>query len=251
VLGVVGYVAALMTAFYAFRMVFRVFFGEPVEEARELAGGHIAHADPFNPGTGEQEDTDVGFPGEEHHVAERSGPMAAAMAPLALLAIIGGVVAIPGLTDTLEHFLEPTFADSRFVDAHPTEAAEWIGLAVGGAVGLLGIAIAFFLYIRRPGSSAALQRRLAPVHSFLAHRWYFDELNDRLFVAPAAAFGRFGRTVVESALVQGFLVGGPSGIVRAGSALARAVQSGYLRAYALLLFAGLGGMALYFLIVST
>ena len=68
VLGVVGYLAALMTAFYAFRMVFRVFFGKPVEEASELEHGHLAHADPANPATGEREDTDVGFPGEEHHV---------------------------------------------------------------------------------------------------------------------------------------------------------------------------------------
>ena len=251
VLGVVGYVAALMTAFYAFRMVFRVFFGKPVEEASELEHGHLAHADPANPATGEREDTDVGFPGEEHHVAERSMPMAAAMGPLALLAIVGGALGIPGVTDTLEHFLEPTFADSRFIETHPSESAEWIGLAVGGAIALLGIAIAFLVYLRRPGTTAALQRRLAPLHTFLAHKWYFDELNDRLFVHPAAAFGRFGRGVVESAFVQGVLVGGATGVVRAGSSFARAIQSGYLRAYALLLFVGLGGMALYFLIVAS
>ena len=39
VLGVIAYVASLMTAFYAFRMVFRVFFGKPVQEARELERG--------------------------------------------------------------------------------------------------------------------------------------------------------------------------------------------------------------------
>ena len=53
VLGVIAYAAALVTAFYAFRMVFRVFFGEPVEEARELERGHLAHHDPANPMTGE------------------------------------------------------------------------------------------------------------------------------------------------------------------------------------------------------
>jgi len=251
VLGVIGYVAALLTAFYAFRMVFRVFFGAPVEEARELEHGHVAHGEPFNPATGEREDTDVGFPGPEHHVAERATPMAAAMGALALLAIVGGAVGIPGVTDTLEHFLEPTFEDSRFLEAHPSEGAEWIGLAVGGAIGVAGIALAFVLYMRRPGTTRALQQRFATVHSFLANRWYFDELFDRLFVRPAAGFGRFGRTVVESAFVQGVLVGGTSAAVRAGTSLAHAVQSGYLRGYALLLFAGLGGMALYFLIVSS
>ena len=84
VLGVLGYIGAFMTAFYAFRMVFRVFYGDPVPEAAELEGGHVAHGEPMNPMTGEAEDTDVGFPGAEHHVAERAWPMKAAMGPLAL-----------------------------------------------------------------------------------------------------------------------------------------------------------------------
>ena len=90
VLGVVGYLAAGLTAFYAFRLVFRVFYGEPVKEAREMEAGGLAHHEPANPLTGESEDTDVGFPGPEHHVAERALPMRAAMAPLALLALIVG-----------------------------------------------------------------------------------------------------------------------------------------------------------------
>jgi NADH-quinone oxidoreductase subunit L len=251
VLGVLAYIGALATAVYAFRMVFRVFFREPVEEARELEQGHVHHAEPFNPATGEREDDDVGFPGPEHHVAERSVPMAAAMGPLAFLAIIGGVVSIPGVTDSLELFLEPTFADSRFVDVHPSESAEYEGLTIGGAIGLVGIALAFLVYLRRPGIPAALVRRMPALHAFLAHKWYFDELFDRLLVRPMRGFGRFGRTVVETRFVQGVFVGGASGAVRAGTTVARVAQSGYLRAYALLLFLGAGGLGLYFLIAST
>ncbi len=250
VLGVIGYLAALITAFYAFRMVFRVFFGRPVAEAEELERGELHHAEPFNPATGEREDTDVGFPGPEHHIAERSRPMAGAMAPLALLSLAAGIVAVPGATDTLEHFLEPTFAESRFIDVHPSDGAEWIGLAVGGTIALVGIAVAFLAYLRRPGVTLGLRDRLAPVHTFLANKWYFDELLDALFVRPGLRFASFGRVVVESALVQGLLVGGASGVVRAGTAFARSIQSGYLRAYALLLFLGVGGLGLYFLIVS-
>jgi NADH-quinone oxidoreductase subunit L len=251
VLGVLAYAGALATAVYAFRMVFRVFFREPVEEARELEEGHLHHAEPFNPMTGEREDDDVGFPGPDHHVAERSTPMAAAMTPLALLAIVGGVLLIPGVTDTLEVFLEPTFAESHFVEVHPSEGAEYLGLAIGAAIALVGIALAFVIYLRRPGVTDALARRMPAVHGFLARKWYFDELFDRLFVRPARGFGRFGRTVVESRFVQGFLVGGATGAVRAGTTVARAAQSGYLRAYALLLFLGAGGLGLYFLIAST
>ncbi|HEX2416212.1 MAG TPA: NADH-quinone oxidoreductase subunit L, partial [Thermoleophilaceae bacterium] len=88
VLAIAGYLGAALTGFYAFRMVFRVFFGEPVPEASELEGGHLAHGEPMNPMTGEPEDTDVGFPGPEHAVAERSWPMKFAMAPLAVLALV-------------------------------------------------------------------------------------------------------------------------------------------------------------------
>ena len=72
---------ALLTAIYTFRMIFRAFFGDPVPEARELEEGHLHHSEtPFNPATGEEEDSDVGFPGPEHHIAERALPMKAAMA---------------------------------------------------------------------------------------------------------------------------------------------------------------------------
>jgi NADH-quinone oxidoreductase subunit L len=251
VLGIVGYLAALLTAFYAFRMVFRVFLGDPVPEAQSLERGELAHGEHRNPMTGEEEDTDVGFPGPEHHIAEREGAMQAAMIPLAILAVIGGIVGIPGVTDTLEVFLEPTFEESAHLEEHPSESAEWAGLAVGGLVAVLGIGIAYAAYVARAGVTLRLRDRLRAVHDFLEHKWYFDELYDLLFVRPSRAFGNFGQTVVESAFVQGFLVGGTVSVVRSTASLARAIQSGYLRAYALLLLMGVGGLLLYFLIASS
>jgi len=252
VLGVLGYLAALLTAFYSFRMVFRVFWGDPVPEARALeGGGELAHHDPENPATGEAEDGDVGFPGPEHHIAERSPGMKAAMAPLALLAILGGVVSIPGVSEILEKFLEPTFADSRYAETAPSHGAEWLGLAVGGIVAALGIAAAAAVYLRRQGLSLRLAERFSHLHAFLSNKWYFDELFDALVVRPVGAFGRFGRSVVESTLVQGVLVGGATGLVDAVGSFARSVQSGELRAYAALLVMGTGGMGLYFLIVAS
>jgi NADH-quinone oxidoreductase subunit L len=251
VLAVVGYLAAGLTAFYAFRMVFRTFLGDPVPEARELEQGHLAHHEPANPMTGEPEDTDVGFPGPEHHVAERSWPMKAAMGPLALLAIIGGYVGVPGLTDTLETFLEPTFEDSRFAESHPSDSAEWVGLAVGGLVSIFGIGAAWVAYVRRRGITLQLRDRYAAVHRFLFNKWYFDELFDALFVRPAATAGSFGRRVIETEFVQRVIVGGATGIVRAGTVFARSIQTGYLRAYALLLLLGMTALALYFLLTSS
>src|SRR3954470_1353294 len=80
-----GLIGALMTGIYTFRMIFRAFWGDPVPEAREMEAGHPHHAEqPFNPGTHEVEDTDVGFPGPEHAIAEREFPMKLAMGILAV-----------------------------------------------------------------------------------------------------------------------------------------------------------------------
>jgi NADH-quinone oxidoreductase subunit L len=251
VLAIAGYLGAALTGFYAFRMVFRVFFGEPVPEASELEGGHLAHGEPMNPMTGEPEDTDVGFPGPEHAVAERSWPMKFAMAPLAVLALVAGLVGIPGVTDTLEHFLEPTFESSTYAQDKPTDSAEWVGLAAGGIIALASIYVAYVLYVRRRGVTLQLRDRYRPVHDFLEHKWYFDELYEAVFVRPMWSLGSFGRRVIETDFVQGFIVGGATGIVRAGSSVARGIQTGYLRAYALLLLFGAALVVLYFLIASS
>ena len=251
VLALAGYFGAALTGFYAFRMVFRVFGGEPVPEAKELEGGHAAHGEPMNPMTGEPEDTDVGFPGPEHNVAESSPPMKFAMAPLAFLALVAGVVGIPGVTDTLEHFLEPTFESSRYIDDHPSAGAEWVGLAAGGIISVASIYVAYVFFVRRRGITLELRDRFPKVHAFLFHKWYFDELYDAVFVRPTATAGAFGRRVVETDFVQGFIVGGTTGIVRAGTSFARAIQTGFLRAYALLLLLGVAGLVLYFLLASS
>ena len=89
------------------------------------------------------------------------------------------------------------------------------------------------------------------MHDFLEHKWYFDELYDAVFVRPAATAGAFGRRVIEADFVQGFIVGGATGIVRAGTSFARSIQTGFLRAYALLLLFGAAALLLYFLISSS
>jgi len=251
VMAVVGYLAAAITAFYAFRMVFRVFFRAPVPEARELEAGHPHHGEPHNPATGEPEDKHVGFDGTEHHNAETSWPMKLGMAPLALGAVIAGYVAIPGVTDTLEHFLEPTFADSRFIDDKPTDAAEYTDLGIGGIMAFIGIGLAFVVFLRRRQLRLVIRERWTAIHTFLFHKWYFDEIYDAAVVRPMAAFGRFGKNVIETRFVQGTIVGGAVGLVRAGSNVARSVQSGYLRGYAALLVVGVSALGVYFLIRAT
>jgi NADH-quinone oxidoreductase subunit L len=177
--------------------------------------------------------------------------MKAAMGPLAVLALLAGFAQVPGVTDAIESFLAPTFEDSAYHDVHPSDSAEWIGLLVGGLISLGGIAAAYHAYVRRRGITLALRDRFAHVHAFLINKWYFDELFDAVFVRPLATAGTFGRAVIETRFVQGFIVGGATGVVRAGTSFARAIQTGYLRAYALLLLVGIAALALYFLLASS
>jgi NADH-quinone oxidoreductase subunit L len=251
VLGVLGYVGSLLTAFYAGRMVFRTFYGEQAPEAEQLMRGELAHGEHRNPASGEEEDTEVGFPGPEHHIAERAPAMRLAMAPLGLLAAVAGFVGIPGVSHVLEKFLDPAFAGSRFAGHMPSTGASWGGIVVGSVLGIAGFAVAYVLYERRAGYTLQLRDRFRPLHDFLFNKWGFDDLYDRVFVGPARAVGRFGRGVVEPDFVQGVLVGGAAGIVRVGSSIARAIQDGYLRVYALVLLIGVGGLVLYFLLVSS
>jgi NADH-quinone oxidoreductase subunit L len=249
-----GYVGSFLTAIYTWRMIFRAFWGEPVPEARELEQGHLHHAEVHtNPATGEEEDTDVGFPGPEHHIAERAIPMRAAMAVLAVLATIGGVLQLPfGLVDSLDKFLEPSFADSRYyASLNPSDSFTLLGLAIGAVLGVLGIAIAYRIWVQRPGIAGGVRARFRGPYRLFLNKWYFDELIDAVVVRPWAAFGRFGQSTFERVFVDGTLVGGTTGIVRAGSAAVRAVQSGFLRVYAALMLGGLAAVGLYFLLKAS
>jgi NADH-quinone oxidoreductase subunit L len=248
---VAGYIGAILTAVYAWRMIFRAFWGEPCPEARELEEGHIHHAEaPFNPNNGEIEDTDVGFPGPEHNIAEQALSMKAAMAALAVLATVGGIVQVPWVDSAVERFLEPTFADST-LHLEPTDALTAFGLVLGTVLGVTGIFIAYRVWVVHPGTSARVQERFAFVHRLFVNKWYFDELIDLVVVRPVAWLGRFGQQTFERVVVNGIFVGGTIGIVKAGSAAARALQNGFLRAYAALLVLGLVGVAFYFLIQSS
>jgi NADH-quinone oxidoreductase subunit L len=201
--------------------------------------------------TGEEEDTDVGFPGPEHFIAERAFPMKIAMSILAVLAAFAGLIQIPSVDSTVEKFLDPVFANSTIAHTHVSGTRAWIGLIVGGLVGLAGIAVAYRLWVKQPEQPGRLRERMRGLHHFLVNKWYFDEAIDTVFVRPAAALGRGAYGTFERVFVNGLLVGGTTGVVRAGSAAVRGLQNGLLRYYAALLILGLAATTLYFLIKAS
>jgi NADH-quinone oxidoreductase subunit L len=246
---VIGYLGALLTAIYTFRMIFRAFHNEPVPEALELEEGHQHHAEvPTNPATGEVEDTEVGFPGPNHPIAERSWPMRAAMSVLAIGAIGTGLLQIPEVDDVITNFLRPTFATSPLYEPHTKDGLLVFGLILGTVLGLSGIAIAHRVWVARPGTSARVRERFHALYELFVNKWYFDEAIDFLIVRPVAAAGRFASNTFERVFVDETIVGGSTGIVRAGSAAVRAAQSGFVRYYAALLVLGVAAVGFYFLL---
>jgi NADH-quinone oxidoreductase subunit L len=245
-----GYIAAFLTAFYAFRIGFRVVAGEPCEEARELEGGHLAHADPVNPLTDEPEDTDIGYPGPEHHIAERDLPMRIAMSILGVLALVAGLIQMPGIDDVVTKFLEGSFEGSSLYNLEVPTGTAWLDLLIGGVISIGGIYLAYWCYVANPGVTLRWRDRVHAIYTFLLNKWYWDELLDALVYRPVIAIGRFANSVVERVIVNG-IVYGAIDIVRGAGSVVRGAQSGFVRAYALLLLAGFAGLGLYFLIVSS
>ncbi len=130
---------------------------------------------------------------------------------------------------------------------HTRDGLLWFGLALGTVLGLSGIGSP------TASGSRALNRRGArtrfkPLYTLFVNKWYFDELIDALIVKPAVAAGRFASTTFERVFVDGAIVGGATGLVKAGSASVRAVQNGLLRYYAALVVLGIAALGLYFLL---
>jgi NADH-quinone oxidoreductase subunit L len=176
--------------------------------------------------------------------------MRVAMSALGFGALFAGLLQVPGVTDVIERFLEPTFEDSPLAAIHPSTGAEWAGLAVGSVLAVAGIALAYYLYVVAPGTTDRLRARFRRTHAFLANKWYFDEIQDALVYRPAIATGRFFNSVFERVVVQG-IVGGTVGLVRGAGVLVRSAQSGFVRSYALLVVAGFACLGIYFLVAAS
>jgi len=250
VIGLLGMVGALMTAFYAMRITFRVFFGDKCEAASELEGGHLLHGEHANPVTGEAEDTAVGFPGAEHHIAERQPLMKVAMGVLAVLSVVAGALQVPEFSSVIEKFLEPSFEGSPLFGALPSSSEAYTGLGIGSLIALIGIFAAYWAYIAHPGLTERLKQRVRAVYTLLLNKYYFDEINDFLIVRPFAALGRWCNNVFERVVVDGVFVGWPTRATAGGMRLVHTLQNGLARSYAALVLGGVFVVTLYFYVAA-
>jgi NADH-quinone oxidoreductase subunit L len=214
-LWVVGLVGTLLTALYAFRMIFIVFGGEPSPFVRE----HL-----HRPG----------------HTMPALW-MAWTVGALTVLSIVGGWIQFGNLWDPITTFLDPVAPTG--VHATGVEEAVTSVLSVGLAV--LGIGIAWWIYSAR----RAEVPRWAFGQQLLEHKFYFDELYDAVFYRPAVWFANAAARYVEGPLISGSIRELAEGTRLVGTRLSEA-QTGLLRTYALALGSGAALLTLVFLAVK-
>jgi NADH-quinone oxidoreductase subunit L len=104
-------------------------------------------------------------------------------------------------------------------------------------VALLGIALAWLMYIRRPELPRQLAKQFPGIYFFLLNKWYFDELYDRIFVRPYFWLAGKSWRIGDITIIDGV----PNGLVALaaeGSREAVKIQTGSLAAYAFVMLIG-------------
>jgi NADH-quinone oxidoreductase subunit L len=158
---------------------------------------------------------------------------------------VGGWVGIAFVRgwNRFEHFLEPVFADASHLEVfehhghHPSLGLE-IGLGgVSLVIGGLGIGLALLCYRQRPALATRLRELAGPLYTLLLNKYYIDELYDRLFVRPLHWLADVSFRFMDMIVVDG-TVNGVGRILRQLGRSLRPVQSGYVRAYAMVFAIG-------------
>ncbi len=204
VLFAMALLTVFLTAFYIFRAIFIAFTGEPrTEEAREAT--------------------------------ESPGIMTGPMLLLAFLSIASGWVGIPPgsfipIPDYFAEFVHPSeFAVQTL--GYEEHGFSWPLAIVSVTVALLGIGLAYALYVARPALAGSLAGRFSGLHRFLDKGWYFDALYGATFVRFAMWLGGATRGF-DRKVIGGAVKGVGRGATGTGGLLQR-LQSGGVQNYAL------------------
>jgi NADH-quinone oxidoreductase subunit L len=203
VLWAIGAATAFLTAFYMSRLYFRVFEGR------------------FNVPEGV-------------HVHDAPPAMVAALLPLGVLSVVGGVINLPGAL-TLEHFLEPVVGESRV----PAGLTPWLLAGIALLVAAGGIVVARSLYLTRAGSTRrrTIEARVPGLVSVVRNKFYVDQIYGRGIVLPAKGFATYLADVFDARYVDGLLTGSGRLVARSAESL-RGLQTGYVRSYGAIFLVG-------------
>jgi NADH-quinone oxidoreductase subunit L len=212
-----GAVAACLTAFYMFRLLFMTFHGQ----SRIAAGA-----------------------GE--HLRESPMVIVLPLIVLAFLSATGGFVGMPklfGVANLFEGFLAPvfTFSAEQMTAGHGiaehSHSLEWglMGMSIG--IAAIGILIAFIMYVRDTTLPGRFTAAFPLLYRAVCNKWYVDELYDFLIVNPCKSFARFLWKGFDVVVVDG-LVNGTATLVMGASRGLKNIQTGYVHNYALAMAIG-------------
>jgi len=171
------------------------------------------------------------FPEEAGHHPHESPPVMAW--PLRILAVCAVAIGlVVGPTHLYANYLHHTPALAA-VEAH---GLHWDVMAVSALVAAVGIALAWLCYIRSPGIPERLAKAANPLYALSLHKFYLDQLYDRLVVAPgrslAAASHWFDDVVIDR------LVDAVGKVPRLVSRVPVYVHNGFVSSYALVMLLG-------------
>jgi len=207
-------IAALMTSFYSWRLMFMTFFGTP-------RGDKHTH----------------------EHAHESPLVMLVPLAVLAIGAVLSGMVFYGpffGSTEAVrEYFSAAIFLAPENDLIHEAHyVAKWVKVAPFVAM-LLGLGLAWLFYIRNTDLPKRLAETLPGAYQFLLNKWYFDELYDAIFVRPAKAIGTFLWKKGDGSTIDGGINGLAMGLIPMLTRLAGRAQSGFVYHYAFAMVLGI------------
>jgi NADH-quinone oxidoreductase subunit L len=225
----IGVVTAFITSFYMFRLWFMTFFGD--------YRGASAH-------DGQQPRAGAPAPhGHEHGHGDPHESPWVMLGPLIILAVLSFVGGWVGIHHNFETFLSPVFHPHEVLRAglatseeasqiFAMERMEWLFTGISIGAGLLGLFLAWQLYMQRPQLPQKIADSLGSFYQAVSHKYYIDELYAALFVKPLVDGST---TILWHGVDQGVIDAAVNDSVDAArhvSDRARHMQSGNLRSYA-------------------
>ena len=212
-----GAIAAAITTFYMFRLIFMTFFGT-------LRAEH-----------------DI-----SHHVHESPKVMTWPLIALAVLSLIGGYVGIPavlGGANHFEHFLQPVFEASETIRhgqaaGHFSHSVEWGLMTAIFLITLGSLYLAHLFYVRRTDLPARVTEKLKALYTLVYNKYFVDELYDGAVVKPLQALSNsFLWKRVDVKGIDGLVNGIGRFVANSGRALT-VIQTGFVQNYALIFVLG-------------
>jgi NADH-quinone oxidoreductase subunit L len=210
-------IAAGLTSFYSWRLIFKTFFGEPHDQA--------------------------------HYEAAHESPLWM-LIPIGILAAGSILAGFPFKELFAGHAVEEFFRESLKMNPHIIEEMHHIPNSIAflpTVMMAVGFVVSWLFYLRRPYLPVELARQHQMLYQFLLNKWYFDELYDLIFVRPAKRIGRFLWKVGDGTIIDGF---GPDGVSARVLDVTRNVvrlQTGYLYHYAFAMLIGVAGLITWFM----